>query len=263
MFLADYHTHSRCSPDGVDSVTAMAEAAYRAGLREIAVTDHCDMARAFDTEGHRESTMAAREALEDRVRVVYGIELGEATHDPKRAAAIVRDTPYDFVLGSYHQLKGGRDFYHQVYSDAEHCYTQIKRYLNELLELCATDCFDVLGHMTYPLRYIRREPILMHVSFQPFEERCRAVFRALIDSGRGIELNVSGLYRDDSDAMPDLKLLKLYREMGGEIVTIGSDAHSAKDVGRGICEGQALLREAGFRYMTCYLERRPRFERLD
>lgn len=262
MFFADYHTHSRFSPDGKDSILALAEAAYAAGLREIAITDHCDMPRGFDAPGQREAVISARESLEGRVRVVYGMELGEASHVPEQATAAAGGYPYDFIIGSYHQLKQEQDFYFREYEDAVQCHALIARYLDELLELCAMHCFDVLGHLTYPLRYMRRKPSLAGISFQPFTERCKAVFRALIDSGRGIELNVSGLYRGDVPAMPDLELLKLYRSLGGEIITVGSDAHTAQDVGRGIRDGLALLLEAGFRFVTVYEERRPRFENL-
>ena len=264
LFAADYHTHSNISFDGHDDIPAMLRAAQAAGLREIAVTDHCDMGKPFDAGGHRAASLEARAMMETGgVRLVYGIELGEATHDPERALAITRDHPYDFVLGSYHQFKGERDFYYMTYDSAEDCHALIGRYLDDLLELIDLGCFDVLGHLTYPLRYIHRVPALSGVSFAAHPEKTQAVLRALIEAGKGIELNVSGLWRKDGQAMPDLELLKLYRSLGGEIVTAGSDAHAAADVGRGLTEGYAMLREAGFRHVAAYQERKVRFERLD
>ncbi|MCL2030815.1 MAG: PHP domain-containing protein [Oscillospiraceae bacterium] len=266
MFWADYHTHSVFSPDGCDDMLALGRAARAAGLREMAVTDHCDMgADDFDAEGYRAALTEARAALErEGLRLVRGLELGEATHDPARAAAVVRDTPLDFVLGSYHRLKGDRDFYYyEDYGGADGCRALIGRYLDELPELIALGCFDVLGHLTYPLRYARRFAGLADVSFSWHREKTEAVLRALIGAGKGLELNVSGLGRRDGAPMPDLDLLKLYRALGGEIVTVGSDAHDARGVGRGIPEGYALLREAGFRYVAAYRERKVRFEALD
>lgn len=266
MFSADYHTHSRFSPDGADDILALGLAAKAAGLREIAVTDHCDLPRGFDARGHHAASMEARAALErEGVKLVYGVELGEATHDLEQALAVVRDNPFDFILGSYHQLKDERDFYFFDFSKTspDDVHALIDRYLDELLELVGTGCLDVLGHLTYPLRYTERNPALAGVSFALHKERTSAVYRALIEDGKGIELNVSGLWRGKGLPMPDLELLKLYRALGGEIITVGSDAHTAADVGRGLADGYALLREAGFRHVAAYEERKVRFERLD
>ncbi len=129
----------------------------------------------------------------------------------------------------------------------------------ELLEMCRTTDFDVLGHATLPLRYICRTAALRHVDFSGDQERFQAIFQTVIERGRGIELNVSGWADVPSLTMPDMPLLKLYRKLGGECITVGSDAHQMSQVGRGIAAGYDLLREAGFRYVATYRERRPRF----
>jgi histidinol-phosphatase (PHP family) len=223
------------------------------------------MSQAFDAEEHYRLSMEARAEAErgGDVRLIYGIELGEATHDPWRALAIVREMPFDFVLGSYHQLKGKPDFYFMDYESADECHALIGRYLDELLEMIELGCFDVLGHLTYPLRYMRRRLPQADIGFGAHREKTEAVLRALIEAGKGIELNVSGLWRGEGTPMPDLDLLKRFRALGGEIVTVGSDAHAAADVGRGIADGYGLLREAGFRHVAAYQERKVRFERLD
>ena len=93
--------------------------------------------------------------------------------------------------------------------------------------------------------------------------RFRDLFRILIQNGRGIELNVSGLYKPMKDTMPTFEVLRLYRACGGEIITIGSDAHKAQYIGAFQKEGQAMLREAGFRDITVFEARKPEFIRME
>ncbi|MDR1736414.1 MAG: histidinol-phosphatase HisJ family protein [Oscillospiraceae bacterium] len=267
--MGDYHTHSLFSPDGRDSVLEIARAARGAGMEEVAITDHCDIIPPggegfppLDGDGYFRAVRDAQEKL-DGIRLVYGLELGEGTHNPETARRIAGDYPFDFIIGSYHALKDSRDFYCLEYPSAADCHALIDTYLDELSELCSFGGFDVLGHLTYPLRYMSANPELAgKISFISHTEKVRAVFDKLIESGRGIELNVSGLFRKNALAMPDLPLLKLYRGAGGEIVTVGSDAHGAKSAGRGIREGYEMLKQAGFRFVAAYQERRPRFEKI-
>ena len=127
------------------------------------------------------------------------------------------------------------------------------------LELTAElpDCYDVLGHVLYPLRYMAGVPGGPS-GLEGCRERLRAVLAAAVRAGRGIEVNT---YRGRTleEWRP---VLELYRECGGEIVTLGSDAHAAEDVGRGIARAQELLKEAGFRYQAVYSRRTPQFIRL-
>ncbi|MPN15026.1 hypothetical protein SDC9_162355 [bioreactor metagenome] len=88
------------------------------------------------------------------------------------------------------------------------------------------------------------------------------MFKILREKGRGIELNTSGMRQKLGEPMPPVSLLKLYRDCGGEIVTVGSDAHRSCDVGKGIPQGYDMLKEAGFSYVTIYKQRKPEFIRL-
>lgn len=265
MFSADYHTHSRHSPDGAASMRELALAAMSAGLSELAVTDHCDVGpftvNYLNAEAHRRELLEAREEFDGRLRLVYAIELGEPLHNPGGAAGILAANPYDFVIGSHHVLRGGEDLWAMTFPDAGYCSDIIARYLDELIEMAETCDFDALGHLTYPLRYMNgRER--MGVSFKPHYDRVSALFRALIGSGRGIELNVSGLNGAWGQTMPDMELLRLYRSLGGELITVGTDAHTASRVGKGIGPGYELLRQAGFTHVAAYAERKPRYERI-
>ena len=120
--------------------------------------------------------------------------------------------------------------------------------------MCTRADFDVLGHLTYPLRYITGE-CGIELDMSRFYEQIREIFRRLIGRGKGIEINTSGLRQRYGRLLPDREYVKMYRECGGEILTLGSDAHCAADIAKGIDEGAELARECGFKY-TAYFERR-------
>lgn len=265
MFLADYHTHSRFSNDGTDPVPDMLRAAEKRGLSELCVTDHCDIAlRPFDGNAYWRMLDGAAAQNKTGVRLLRGIELGEGFWDKKGAEALMAAYPYDFVIGSVHTLRGEDDFYFIHYDSAGQCYDYLDRYWADTLALCAWGGFDVLGHLFYPLRYMRgRQGFSLPDVYGRYENELRRIFEILCQKGRGIELNLSGLYRaQGGGVLPPPEILALYRRCGGEIVTLGSDAHTARDVGSALREGTALLEAAGFGYVTAYEGRKPRFEKI-
>ncbi len=260
-FFADYHTHSDISSDSETPMRDMAERAVQVGLTELAVTDHCDMAAPFDEEAHCSAYEKAAQAVEGSLTLLYAIELGEATQDLSRAESILARNDYDFVLGSYHAQSTREDFYLWKSDDRALGMTRLDEYLDDLIELVLWGGFDVLGHLTYPLRYLcGREGL--DVSLDPFEEKLRILFGHMAKKGIGMEVNVSGLNSGWGHTMPELHQLRLFRECGGEIVTVGSDAHKPEFVGRSLSDGYALLREAGFSHVAAFSRRKVRYEKL-
>ncbi|MDR3207210.1 MAG: PHP domain-containing protein [Oscillospiraceae bacterium] len=256
--LSDAHTHSSFSFDGKDTMSALADGAARAGLSVLTVTDHYDVYSRFTPADYLAAYRAA--AADGAVELLLGVELGEGHLDAAGSDALLDALPLDFVLGSCHYVEGQPDFYDIRCAELDECRRRVEGYLDELLRMIAWGRFHVLGHLTYPLRYMAgREGFPVDFSF--CEDRVKAVFRALVESGKGIEVNVSGLRRG-SFAMPDLPLLELFRACGGEIVTVGSDAHNAGDVGAHIPDGYALLRAAGFASVALFRQGRPDFVRI-
>ncbi|GHU60078.1 histidinol phosphate phosphatase [Clostridia bacterium] len=264
MFLADYHTHSVFSHDGKDGIDLMAASARAAGVDELAVTDHCDLISPgkiygkYDQRGYFDGLASARAEGKDTPAVLAGLELGQAHHAPEDAEAILSGGGYDFVLGSVHWLRDGTDFCRYDYSSAEKTREILDRYFGELLELAAMPrLFDVLSHLTLPLRYM---PEPDAVDIRLFEPALRRLFKLLADSGRGIEVNTAGGAVEGT--LPDAWCVSLFRECGGEIITVGSDAHVAGDIGRHVKETYALLRGCGFTRITTFRERKPIFIKL-
>ena len=261
MILTDVHTHSHFSPDGQETMNDLCEAACARGLSVMCVTDHYDRDGRFDPVAYRSEYERAREAFAGKVEFLCGVELGEGHFAPERSDRLLEAIPFDFVLGSCHYIDEGQaDFHGMTYESEGQCRRLIGAYLDHLLCMIDWGKFDVLAHLTYPLRYmVSREGF--NVDFVPYEDQVCAVFRALAQSGHGLELNVSGL-RQGGFPMPDLRLLKLYRACGGEIVTIGSDAHLVEAVGANIEDGYALLRQAGFAHVAVFRGRKASFVKI-
>ena len=274
MFLADYHVHSSCSFDA-DSKARMAEMAraeLRRGITEVCFTDHCDIGTPETLQlgpnnfflpriqGHQ--FIEAMEKAPEGIEIKLGLELGEANHDPARGKRVYAMPEYDFILGSLHNLRGERDFYYLKYESEEQCLALYDRYLEELIELAAIPCFDIMAHIGYCRRYMRRQGFDIEMDMERFGDRIDTLLRTLIENGRGIELNCSGLSDADPVTYPSVPILRRYRELGGDIVTVGSDAHSPKSAGAGVEEGSELLLANGFRYVASYRHHKAEFKRL-
>lgn len=263
--LPDCHTHSRYSFDGSEPVSNLLASARRAGLTHLTLTDHCECngydadVRAALCAGYQDVLALQKEAAP--VRLLCGIELGQATQDLSAAEDALAAQPWDVVIGSLHNLRDKEDFYYLDYAK-EDIEVLLRRYFDELLELLDWGQFDTLGHLTYPLRYICGDHGLT-VDLTPYLLRIRTIFEKLIDGGKSLELNTSGWRQKLGAPMPDEPLLRLYRSLGGERLTLGSDAHASADIGSHIARGCDLLRRIGFAGVTVYEARKPVFYPFD
>ena len=265
MYLADCHMHSRISPDGRDSMTALAEAAAAAGLDEICFTDHVepivwggtDLRGPYDWSAMEAEFAAAKAAMGDRIVLRLGIELGDACWDVSHTEALLADAPpLDFVIGSVHMLSrryGGLDLYYFDPKTEEEAHAGIADYLDRVEAMAQWGAFDVLGHLTLPLRYLNGDRG-WELSMDRFEDKIAGIFAILDSKGIGIELNTNR----GNTPLPDEKWLRLYKDTASEpIVTLGTDAHSARFVGCAVRERQDLLRKCGFTRFCTFEGRKP------
>lgn len=262
--LFDSHTHSENSPDAMHSVTFMAENAVERGLLGLAVTDHVECDR-MDEQSYATrirqlmlDVRMARVSFGSKLVLCYGIELGNALFNLGEAVRVAEDHDYDVVLGAVHRVKGYEEFRginYDEYSDNDF-HTLMLRYFEDIRELIRWGGFDVLAHLSYPLRY-PRENRGYAVDFGRYREQVDEILRLLAESGKGLELNTSGLRYAISDMMPPAWAISRFRELGGEFVTIGSDAHKAERVGFRVCDGMRALAAAGYEYFAFYRGRKP------
>ena len=258
--IYDLHTHSDNSFDGNHSCILMCEGAYANGAKGIAITDHCDIDakdydfRAFSTNQFIE-TSKAKEAFEDRIEVFTGIELGQGIYQKEKSLNILNSFKYDFILGSIHNLKDDEDFYFMDYKTKD-VNELLNNYFNAVLELARWNKTDSIAHLTYPLRYITgRDGIKVDIS--RFYGIIDEIFETIIKNEKALELNVSGLFSEIGDTLPNKKLIKRFKQMGGKYVTVGSDSHYYQKVCLGIEQGYDILLECGFREFTIFKNREP------
>ncbi len=116
--------------------------------------------------------------------------------------------------------------------------------------------FDVLGHLTYPLRYICGD-FGIEIDMDRYESIIKKIFGTLIKNNMGIEVNTSGLFQKIGKPLPDERYVRMYKELGGEIITVGSDAHRTEHLGRGVAEGIKMIKSCGFDRIYYFDRRNP------
>ena len=264
----NYHFHCSCSFDSDAPLTEMCRAAEQAGLRRLCLTDHCDLLDEYGVPWDGWSWAAEDEALREAkgrfpgLDLRRGVELGQAILRPDAARAVLSEPGIDFVLGSMHNAPSGQDYYWMKFTDRRQCLRLLEEYLTCLLKLSRTDFFDSLAHLTYPIRYMRfRDGV--DVDFRPFDDLIREILMELIHRGKALEVNTSGYREGLGEPLPQAYMLRLYRSLGGELITIGTDAHQPCHIASGLDRGEALLEAIGFRYITLYRNRIPEQIKLE
>lgn len=256
MFLCDYHIHSKYSFDGDPSATpsAICEAAINNGLTNIAITDHLEanseregLYSPYDAKAAYEDIMQVKEHFGKKLNITYGVEIGQANQYPDVANSFLSEFPVEFVLASLHNLRGMQDFYFMDFSIISE--DEIRKlyfsYLDEVLEIInSIDRVDSIGHITYPHRYIAQAGKV----FDPlcFSDKLSEVFGLMISKDIALEINSSTHAKGLGFTMPQADILSLYRECGGRLITLGSDAHSPFAIGASIPYAAQLAKSVGF-----------------
>jgi histidinol-phosphatase (PHP family) len=234
----------------------MCKGAINNGAIGIAITDHCDIdGNDFDVDKQFNDVFDVQKEFEGQLLVLKGIELGQGIYKKDYSMEVLNNHNYDFVLGSIHNLENEEDFY---YLDYKHYDIDklLSEYFNAELELAKWNKTDSLAHLTYPLRYIVvREHI--NVDISKFYDIIDEIFKTLIYNDKALELNVSGLFMDMKDTLPNKSLIKRFHDMGGKYVTVGSDSHYRNKVCNGIENGYDILKECGYDNFTIFKNREP------
>lgn len=261
--LIDLHTHTDNSFDGHHSTMFLCETAYMKGLRAVAFTDHLEMDAFFRDSFDRTAIQSffevakARSAFNGRLMVCVGAELGQAVYNKPVAEKLLDKMKYDFVIGAIHNLPEVQDFYYMNFDDESIDYMELLRqYFEWELKLAEWARFDTLAHLTYPLRYIvgnYKKPVDM----SKFSEIIDEILITLIKNQKALEINTAGLRQPIGVTSPDESILKRYKELGGKLITIGSDAHYAEHLGAGIEQGYELALKCGFDSVAVYQDRTP------
>ncbi len=261
--MFDFHLHTSISFDSEENPAAAVRAAELAGLREICFTDHHDLHGIPNGEHYiftPEEYHAAYDGIKsDKLKIRRGIEMGLTLWNKREAEEFIKKLPLDFVLGSIHYV-GEYDPYFNEYWENITYAEGVEKYLAETLKCVELhDDFDVLGHLTYVCKYAS---VHGHgaVPYSRFSELSDEIMRILVKKGKGMEINTSGIDKV-GEFLPTADYLKRFRELGGEIVTVGSDAHDRTRVGQYAKEAAELVQEI-FGYVCTFEKRKPVFHKL-
>ena len=254
----DYHVHTGFSGDSDARMSAVCQTAIERGIEEIAFTDHVDFGplnpkQAFPVREYLTAIRRCRDRFEGRLLIRAGVEVGEPHLYPARTARVVASGEFDIVLGSAHYAQGMQpawreDYFEQPLRDA------YEAYFGQVVQLAREGEFDILGHLDLIKRDARRFG-KVYDGPGPYADMIRAALRAVVERGKGIELNTSPLRRGQSEPCPSLEVLRWYRDLGGEILTLGSDAHSPDAVGSDLDVAVDMARAAGFERVATFRQR--------
>ncbi len=260
MINSDFHTHSSFSSDSTEPLLEMAKSACEKGLRTICLTEHMDYDYPggeflLDTAAYREELMRVKTALSDKIEVLFGVELGLMEHLAPRLNEFAGAWDFDFIIGSSH-LVDGRDPYYPGYFEEFGGKNGILRYFESILaNIQVFDNFDVYGHLDYVVRYSPEK------KYDPLDYReiIDEILKELISRGKGIEINTAGIASGMGYPNPNAFILRRFKELGGEIVTVGSDAHDRTRVAADFDTAQSVLETAGFDRYAVFRQRRAEF----
>ena len=261
--MFDYHMHTRVSFDGHDTGLQMAQAARAAGLKEICFTDHLDYdplgkmgILAFDTAVYN----AEYDDLEiPGLKIRRGMEFGMTVDNRAQFRKDLQRRPFDFVLGSIHFVDDF-DVYYEDYWKDKSVFQAERRFLEATLECVELhEDFDVLAHLTY-IAKTHCHPSPRPVPFEEHRELIDEILKTLARKDKGLEINTSGVDRCGG-FLPTEDMVRRFREVGGKIVTIGSDAHQSRRVGQYAFEACDTLKDI-FGYVCTFEDRKPIFHKL-
>ncbi len=272
MIYSDFHTHTSFSTDSHATPESMITAAIAKGLRHYCTTDHYDYLYpgkpgefVFDPDTYFNEMRRLRKQYQPQINLRIGVELG-LRNEPSlveevrsKYDALLAEYPFDFVIGSTHCMNESDPYYPEYWQQYS-----VDKCLTDYYEACLHNVtvyegFQVYGHLDYILRYV---PAGITVDETKYYEIIQEILRTLISRGKGLEVNTKGLTKGFPAPHPGLFALKEYLALGGEILTVGSDAHTPEHIAACYDRACALLQSLGYRYYTTFTKQIPEFHSL-
>ena len=262
--LWDTHMHTHFSGDSDADPAAMAQAAIAKNLAGICITDHLDYDYPDDPDlfiidfaQYRKEISQLQADFSDSIKINHGIELGLQPHLARIHHELLLNENFDFVIGSSHVVHG-IDPYYPSYYEGRTQSAAYREYFESILEnIVAFDEFDVYGHIDYVVRYGPNKDT--DYTYEKYKDVIDEILRQLIARGKGIELNMAGFKYGLGHPNPTEEILHRYRELGGEIITVGADGHAPEQIAWDFEKVPEILKAAGFDYFTVFTKRKPEF----
>lgn len=275
--FADYHVHTEFSDDSTYSMEQVLKDAIEMKMDEICFTDHVDYGIKDDWDSGKPIRYRGKDPFanvdypvyearikelqkqyEKQISIKMGMEFGIQTHTIPKYEALFQKYPFDFIILSIHQVED-KEFWTQDFQRGKSQEEYNRRYYEEMLDVVkGYQNYSVLGHMDLITRYDENGIY----PFKEVEPIISEILKIVIQNGRGIELNTSYHRYGLKDTTPSIDILKRYRELGGEILTIGSDSHCPEQLGTYIESAGQLLKSLGFCYFCTYDKMQPVYHKL-
>ena len=264
--MFDCHMHTRFSTDGHMEVEEACEASIKLGLEGIAITDHLDYdypgeeSFLIDFDEYFRRILPIADKYKGRLNVIRGMEVGIQPHVIDESLNVINRYPFDYILASIHIIDRA-DPYKEGFYTGKTKAEAYGRYLEEILFMINNlKSFDMVGHFEYIIRragYADRT-----LRYADHSDLFDLIFKKLIEQGRGFELNTSTYRNLPSDAEYDLDVLRRYKELGGEMICLGSDAHRTENIAARFDYYAQLICEAGFKYTVHFEDRKPIYHKI-
>lgn len=267
--IVDLHVHTDNSFDGNHSATFLCEKAEFMDLRALAFTDHCEVDQFKDNRQYEKRIFQAffeiakvRSAFRGKLLVLNGIELGQPAYDPETAENIINRYDYDQVIGSIHNLRNREDFYFMESFTEDETKKYLKEYFDEIINMLQWGNFDVLAHLTYPLRYFYAKSGIS-VDLNDYKNQIDEILLLTAKKDKALEINTGGLRQPLNKLHPEVDVIKRFKELGGKLVTVGSDAHFAEHLAKDIDKAYEAALSAGFDSITFFQRRTPMLMKIE
>ena len=265
--MFDFHVHTHHSFDASHPADELVEKAIHLGLTHICLTDHIDYdydgegsAFSFSYQQFFDELTRVRQRFQHRIHILAGVEFGMQPHIIDEYSKDAEQWPFDYIIGSLHSIQK-TDIYTGSYFETRNQQKAYLDYFDDMLQVVRAEApFNALGHFDMIKRYGSFDSPLPMVEFR---EIATAIFKNLIPQGKGIEVNTSGYRYGLGDAHPSKDILSLYRECGGEIVVLGSDAHLTSEIGYKLKDVLINLKDLDFQYVTTFKNRQPEFHKIE
>lgn len=267
---ADYHMHTSFSGDCDTPMEDMILKSIQLGLTEVCFTEHMDFDFPEDelapgtfevnTDSYLYDFLKLKEKYFKQIKLHFGIELGLQPHLSKKLEHYVSQYPFDFIIGSSHLCNGKDPYYPDFYKDRSEEESYREYFQSEITNIKKISAFDVYGHLDYVVRYGPNKD--RDYTYEKYKDLINQILEQLISNGKGLEINTGGYRKGLKDFHPSTSILKQYRKLGGEIITIGSDAHITENVAQDFNKVAEVLESCGFHYYTIYENRIPKFKKF-
>ena len=262
--MFDYHIHSGLSFDSECSALKMAQKAANSGLKEICFTDHFDYL--FDPyDKHylftkEEHSNTYESILINGIKIKKGVEFGLTPWDAPYLEELLKNINFDFVIGSVHYLESGDPYTEEKFWSGRSIKESYRDYLESVYNCVKIhNNFSVLGHLTY-ISKCKQNPTKEPVLYKDFSDISDEIMKELAYKGIGMEVNTSGIDLVGK-FLPDKEFLVRFKELGGEIITVGTDSHNEKRVGQYIPQALDMIKDI-FGYVCTFENRKPIFNKL-